>query len=163
VSAWVSLVPAATDEDAFPKGSGAVSGRVPRAAGVGKSTRENTATPASSPAKVILDFAAFVPAGSAGDVLLAGFTERTTLTAGAAGADSLAGGVESCAAQMAAKLTGFREDELARPEKLKAEAEVEVTLLVIAGSMAEVTVVVRAGAKAHSAFMHLVHQSENRE
>jgi len=88
--------------------------------------------------------------------LLAAFSKPVPGTVGTAELPSFVGSGVICDAHIAAKLPEPGAAELVRPKKLEADAA--ATLFVIAGSMVEVTVKVRANVKAHSTWMHLVDQ-----
>lgn len=82
--------------------------------------------------------------------MAAGFSEPFTAPFGTEGGVTVEVGVESCDAHIAAKLPECGAAKFAQPKEPEGKAGARL-LLLVADSMAEVTVGVRADLKAHTA------------
>ena len=153
------MAPAGDDDEAAGDFCGTTPETISDAGGTGTSAGKSTV-------RIVLDAIgglffceSFVLRKFAVVVLLTAFCEQSTPAVWTAGVASFADGVESWEARMAAaKPPELRAAELAEPTKV--EAKTGAALLVFADSMVEVTVRVSVDAKAHPAWMHLMHQSD---
>jgi hypothetical protein len=150
VSGLAALAPTDGDEERSAPDCGSAGDEVRAGAtGAGTSIGKSVARTAGNTIGVSVVAEFFALRESIAVALLAGFCEPLKLGVGTGGVVSFAGGEESWEAHMAAKLPEFRIAGLLRPEKPEAAAGAGAALLVIASSMAEVTVGSKDNAKAH--------------